>query len=187
MPHDPAVGALLLAGAVACAGAGVVRPAGRIAHWAFAAALVCAAAGEATGAGTARERLAAAACAVAAAGVVALVLGRSPLVGRLSWLDAAMGSSSAAAVAVAVGARAPEAIAAGGAAGGLALSRWRPDPLVLLAAAGTAALVPAASARRPRPARSPSRPGCGRRRPRRGPSSAASCSPRSSPSRRRRS
>ena len=140
MPHDPAVGALLLAGAVACAGAGVVRPAGRLAHWAFAAALVCAAAGEAAGEGTARERLAAAACAVAAAGVVALVLGRSPLVGRLSWLDAAMGSSSAAAVAVAVGAGAPEAIAAGGAAGGLALSRWRPDPLVLLAAAGTAAL-----------------------------------------------
>ena len=51
-----------------------------------------------------------------------------------------MGASSGAAVAVAVGAAATEAIATGGVVGALALSRWRPGRRVLLALVGLAAL-----------------------------------------------
>ena len=81
-----------------------------------------------------------AACALAAVAVALLVLARFGRADRLSWLDAVMGASSGAAVAVAVGAAATEAIATGGVVGALALSRWRPGRRVLLALVGLAAL-----------------------------------------------
>jgi diguanylate cyclase (GGDEF)-like protein len=80
------------------------------------------------------------ACGLGIATLVLLVLARFESVSRLSWLDAAMGASATAALAVAMSAAAPPAVAAGGAVGGLALSRWRPGWAVLLAIAGLAAL-----------------------------------------------
>jgi diguanylate cyclase (GGDEF)-like protein len=137
-----AASAVLIAGGVACAGAAVVRPRGRLASLALLAALASAAGAEilAAGGDSSPDGLRIVACVCAAAGVARLVLDRFETVSRLSWLDAAMGGSSAAALAVSLGAGAAPAMAAGGAIGGLALSRWRPGRPVLLAAAGTAAL-----------------------------------------------
>jgi len=130
-------GPVLLAGAVACAGAAVRRIRARSACLALATALATAGAGYL--AGEARWPVIVA-CAIAAVAVALLVLTRSGAVNRLSWLDAAMGASSTAGVAVAIGAGAAEAISASAVAGGLALSRWRPGWSVLLALAGLAAL-----------------------------------------------
>ena len=81
-----------------------------------------------------------AACALAAVGILGLVLARFGPADRLSWLDAAMGASSTAGLAVAAGAGTAAAVGAGGVASGLALSRWRPGWSVAFALAGLAAL-----------------------------------------------
>ena len=103
----------------------------------LAVALACAAAGELAGGD---EWPAIAACAIAAAAGAALVLVRLGPVGRLSWLDAAMGAFATAGLAVVLGAPPAAAVGAAGVACGLGLSRWRPGPVVLLALAGLAAL-----------------------------------------------
>jgi diguanylate cyclase (GGDEF)-like protein len=132
-----AVGVVLVVGSVVCVWAGVVRASGRVARLAFAAALACAAIAEFTR--TASDGPWIAACALASAGIAALVLDRGAAVSRLSWLDAAMGASSSAAVAVSVGADAAAATAAAGVIGGLALSRWRPGRSVVVALVGLVA------------------------------------------------
>ena len=139
MPPDVVMGAVLLAGAVACAAAAAHAPHREPARLALAAALAFGGAGLLAG-GSERDELEIAASALGAFGVVLLVLERSRTVTRLSWLDAAMGATSSAALAVVFDASAATALAVAGAMAGLALSRWRPDPPVLLAAAGVAAL-----------------------------------------------
>jgi diguanylate cyclase len=130
-------GAFLLAGAVACAGAVVRGREARGARLGLALALATAGVGDLAG----ETRWSAiAACALAGVAVALLVLARFGAVSRLSWLDAAMGASSTAGLAVVVGAGAAEAVGAGAVAGGLALSRWRPGWSVLLALAGLVAL-----------------------------------------------
>ena len=136
MVIEVAAGAVLGAGSAACAAAAAVDARGRLARIALAAALGCGAAA----AFADEDGLWIAACMLAAAGIALLVDGRSRPLTRLSWLDAAMGASSVGALAVAAGAGAPEAVAAGGVAGALALSRWRPGASVLIAAVGLAAL-----------------------------------------------
>ena len=82
-----------------------------------------------------------AACVLAAVAVALLVLARFGPVDRLSWLDAAMGASSTAALAVALGAGRRRAVAVGGVAGVLALSPLAAGPAGRsLALAGLAAL-----------------------------------------------
>ena len=112
------------------------------------------------------------------------VLAQLGHVDRLSWLDARDGRLATAALAVALGADAGRSRRRRR-WGGLGLCRWRPGRTLLLALAGLAALAAgpwlapvaalamAAAAWLPEP---PPRPGM---------SSARSCSPRSSPSRRR--
>ena len=139
MPPDVVMGAVLLAGAAACAAAAAQAGRGEPARLALAAALAFGGAGVLVGGGE-RDQLEIAASALGAFGVILLVLERSGTVTRLSWLDAVMGATSSAAVAVVFDASAPTALALAGAMAGLALSRWRPDPPVLLAAAGVAAL-----------------------------------------------
>jgi diguanylate cyclase (GGDEF)-like protein len=123
---------VLLVGTVACA----ARLPGRAAALPLAGALACAAIAELGG----PDALRPAACALAAAGIAVLVLERWGRVSRLSWLDAAMGASSSAALCLTLGGDAEAAIAAAGVVGGLALSRWRPGRRVPAAAAGLAAL-----------------------------------------------
>jgi diguanylate cyclase (GGDEF)-like protein len=130
---DSAAGALLLAGAVACAGAAVR---GRRMRAVLAPALAVAGAGELAD----LEWAAVAGCALAAVATALLVLARLGRVSRLSWLDAAMGASATAGLAVALDAGAAGTVGAGGVAAGLALSRWQPGRVVLLALAGLAAL-----------------------------------------------
>jgi diguanylate cyclase (GGDEF)-like protein len=81
-----------------------------------------------------------AACVVAIMGLIGLVLEHRSDVGRLSRLDAGMGAAAAAALAVALGASAPPAIAAGGVVGLMALSRWRPGWCVTGGCLGLVAL-----------------------------------------------
>jgi diguanylate cyclase len=133
---ETAAGALLIAGGAVAAWAAVSRPGARLAGAAFAIALLVA--GVALILDAAEATLAA--CLVVAAGLVLLVLDRFDTVSRLSWLDGAMGASAAGALAVSLGAGAIPAVAAGGAVGGLALSRWRPGWALVLAIAGLAAL-----------------------------------------------
>jgi diguanylate cyclase (GGDEF)-like protein len=142
MVVDLAAGTVLLAGALACAGAAVGRARGRMACLAFAAALTCAGISDLVESadGSARAGAAIVACLLAGSGVALRVLDRAGTVTRLSWLDAAMGASAAAAVAVSMAAGAAPAVAAAGAVGGLALSRWRPGWAVLFALAGVTAL-----------------------------------------------
>jgi diguanylate cyclase (GGDEF)-like protein len=132
-------GLVLIAGGAVAAGAAVSRPGGRLAGAALAIALVLAGIAELVDEPGTGE-LAIAACVVAVAGLTLLVLARFGSVTRLSWLDAAMGASAAAALAVELGATAAQAVAAGGAVGALALSRWRPGWTLLLAIVGLAAL-----------------------------------------------
>ena len=103
--------------------------------WLLAAAgLACAAAAALLDSGD--ESLAIAACVLVAAGIVLLVLRLHPDVTRLSWLDAAMGASSTAALAVALDSGPALAVAIGGAVGVIALSRWRAALPVVVALAG---------------------------------------------------
>jgi diguanylate cyclase (GGDEF)-like protein len=141
---DLAAGTVLLAGSAACAVAAVVRARGRgrMASLALAAALACAGISELVESadGSTRSGATIAACLLTGAGVALLVLDHVGTVTRLSWLDGAMGASAAAALAVSMQAGAAPAVAAAGAVGGLALSRWRPGWSVLLAAVGISAL-----------------------------------------------
>src|SRR4051794_26372874 len=134
---DSIAGVSLMAGAVACAGAGVAggpAPAGRgLLAGAVGAARLGARPGEA-------EEGAIAGCAIAAVAASVLVLARLGPVSRLSWLDAAMGAAATAALAVALGAGANAAVGIGGVAAGLGLSRWRPGTTVALVLAGLVAL-----------------------------------------------
>jgi diguanylate cyclase (GGDEF)-like protein len=133
---EVAAGAVLIAGGGFAALAAVRRRGARLASAAFALAL--AVAGLALILDAAEATLAA--CLLVVAGLVLLVRDRFETVSRLSWLDGAMGASAAGALAVSLGAEAAPAIAAGGAVGALALSRWRPGRALLLAVAGLVAL-----------------------------------------------
>ena len=137
MLPELAAGVVLLVGGVACVLAGAIRGSGHLGRLAFAGALTCAAMGELTETASGWPWIAA--CALATAGVAVLVLDRMATVSRLSWLDAAMGASSSAAVAVSVGADAAAATAAAGTIGSLALSRWRPGWRVVIALVGLVA------------------------------------------------
>jgi diguanylate cyclase (GGDEF)-like protein len=139
MVLDAAAGIVLLAGALACLAAVLRARAPRAAPLLFAAALGFAAGREFLAADDA-EWASVAACVLAAAGVAALVVERGGRPNRLSWLDAVMGASSTGAL-VAGGHAAPAAVvAAGGVAGGLALSRWRVGPAIVCGLAGLALL-----------------------------------------------
>jgi diguanylate cyclase (GGDEF)-like protein len=141
---DVVAGVVLIAAGALAAGAAVAGRSDRLAAAALAAALVLAGIAELVDEAAAGEfRIAA--CAVAVAGLALLVLARFGSVSRLSWLDAAMGASATAALAVHLGAPGPTAVAAGGAVGALALSRWRPGWTLLLAVAGLAALADGAA------------------------------------------
>jgi diguanylate cyclase (GGDEF)-like protein len=133
---DLAAGSVLLAAALTCGGAAVMRARGRLARVVVAAALACAG----VSALASSDAAWIVACVLAGVGVALLVLEHVPVVTRLSWLDAAMGASAAAALAVSVGADAATAVGLGGAVGGLALSRWRPGWSVVFAVVGTVAL-----------------------------------------------
>ena len=175
-----AAGVVLIAGSAACAAAAFVgRP--RVVWLLAAAGLACAAAAELLDSGD--ESFAVASCVLVTAGAALLVLRLHPDVTRLSWLDAAMGASSTAALAVALGSGPAEAVAIGGVAGVIALSRWRPAMPVVVTLAGLAVL--GAGECRPRSRRCSSvvPHGCLRGGVRRGPSSVPWCSRRSSPSR----
>ena len=129
---DSVAGAFLLAGAVACA---VPAVRGRPSRAALALALARRRAGELADV----EWAEIVACALATAAIACSCShgwGR----GLASWLDAVMGASATAGLAVALGADTVPAVGAGGVAAGLALCRWRPGRTVLLALAGLAAL-----------------------------------------------
>jgi diguanylate cyclase (GGDEF)-like protein len=129
-------GAVLAVGTVGCLAAALLVAPGRAARMALAAGLALAAASYATDG----SRPLSLAVLAASLGLGLSVLHRF---GRLPWLsvlDAVMGATSAAAVTAAAGGSAELALAIGGVAGGLALSRWQPDPSMLLIAAGTLAL-----------------------------------------------
>jgi diguanylate cyclase (GGDEF)-like protein len=126
---DIASGVVLLAGAGACLAAAVRRRAS-VAPVAFAAAMVAAI----------FEDGLVVACALAAAGAAALVLDRLPSVTLLSWLDAALAGTAVAALTVALGGHAAPAVAAGGAVGALALSRWQPGWALPVAIGGLGGL-----------------------------------------------
>jgi diguanylate cyclase (GGDEF)-like protein len=137
-----AAGAVLIVGGVGCVVAAFSGGRDAAAALAFAAALACAGAGTLVAAGD-REPSSAVtivACVMAVAGIARLVLVRSASVTPLSWLDAAMGSSAAAALVLTSGAEAAVVVAGGAAIGAMALSRWRPSRAVLLGVIGLAAL-----------------------------------------------
>jgi diguanylate cyclase (GGDEF)-like protein len=126
---DVASGVVLLGGAAACAAA-TVRRGFSVAPIAFAAALVAAV----------FEDGLVVACALAVAGTAALVLDRMPGVTLFSWLDGGLCGTAVAALAVALGADAAPAVAAGGAVGALALSRWQPGWALPVAIGGLGGL-----------------------------------------------
>src|SRR4051812_39308526 len=136
MLTETVAGAFLVAGSAACAGAVIAGRPARLARAGLAVALAVGAGGEFVGGDGAEI----AACAIAAAAIAALVLAWLGPVGRLSWLDATMGASSTAGLAVVLGADAATAVGVGGVACGLGLCRWHPGRVVLLALAGLAAL-----------------------------------------------
>jgi len=138
MLFDLTAAVVLIGGAVACAVAAMMGARGSAARLTLAAALACAAAAVLLDSNA--DRAGIAACALAAAGAGLLLVEQGVAITRLSRLDAAMGASTMAAVAVALGAPAQAAVAAAGAAGVIALSRWRPGLPVVLAVAGVAAL-----------------------------------------------
>ena len=133
---DSVAGAFLVAGAVACAGAAVRGRRSRPGRAGLALALALAGAGELADLDWALI----AGCGLATVAIALLVLARLGRVDRLSWLDAVMGASATAGLAVALGAGAELAVGAGGVAAGLGLCRWQPGRTVLLALAGLAAL-----------------------------------------------
>ena len=105
---------------------------------AFVAALALAA----TGAATDAPALWPAAIVAATAGLLLLVLNRFTSVPGLSWSDAAMAALAVGAVVAAFDGGVRVALALGGAAAGLAFSRWQPSACMLLAVAGILALAP---------------------------------------------
>jgi diguanylate cyclase (GGDEF)-like protein len=126
----------LAAGGLACIAAAFAAGPGRLARLTLAAAALLAAASDATDS----EPLLACAAAAAATGLVLLVLAHFGDLPRLAALDAVMCASAAAAVTAAAGGDATLAIALGGVAGGLALSRWQPTIGSGLVSTGTIAL-----------------------------------------------
>jgi diguanylate cyclase (GGDEF)-like protein len=138
MVFEWAAGALLIGGSVVCVTAALTHDHGRLSRLLLAAALACAASAEVLD--EASEWLAVAGCAFAIAGAALLVLRLHSDVTRLSWLDAAMGASSTAALATALGATPSAATATGGVAALVALSRWRVAIPVLVALAGLGCL-----------------------------------------------
>jgi diguanylate cyclase (GGDEF)-like protein len=130
--------AVLIGGGVACGVATVSGKRDGVASLAFAAALGCAAAGALSA--TAADDLTVAACLLAATGTARLVVRRTAPVTALSWLDAAMGGSAAAALCLTIGGGATAALATGAVVANLALGRWRPGRAVPLAAAALVAL-----------------------------------------------
>jgi diguanylate cyclase (GGDEF)-like protein len=135
---------LIVAGGVAAA-ALIAQPHARLASAAMATALLAAGIARFLD-DSAATGMTSGACALAVAGIAFLVLARSESVSRLSWLDAAMTASAAGALSVSLGADATPAVAAAGAVGGVALSRWRPGWAVLVAIAGLIALADGAPA-----------------------------------------
>ena len=132
-----AAGAVLTAGGLACCAA-VLKGRDAMAGLALAGALACAGVGMLTGGPSGTGTIVA--CALAAVGVTRLALERSASVTLLSWLDAAMGSSAAAAFGLTLGAGADVVVAGGAAIGVLALSRWQPSRGVLLGVIGLVTL-----------------------------------------------
>jgi diguanylate cyclase (GGDEF)-like protein len=138
MVYDLLAGVVLLAGSASCAGSVLVVRRYRPAWLLVAAGLACAATFELIDG--APEVVAAAAPGLVAVGLAWLVARQHEDVTRLSWLDAAMGASSSAALALTLGADAATAVAAGGVLGVISLSRWRPQQALIAAVAGLAAL-----------------------------------------------
>jgi diguanylate cyclase (GGDEF)-like protein len=139
MVLDSAAGLVLLAGMLGCLVPAVRGDWRRPAPLLFAAALALAARRELFTADDA-EWASVAACVLVIAGIARLVVERSGRPTVLSWLDAVMGASSVGALAVAETAPPSAVIAAGGLAGGLALSRWRLSAALLCALLGVALL-----------------------------------------------
>ena len=131
-------GVVLLVGAAACVTSVVVVRRYRPAWLLVAAGLACAAVALLLEADW--DQAGAAAAALTTAGLGWLVTRQHSDVTRLSWLDAAMGASSTAALAVALGSGAATAVALGGTLGVIALSRWRPQRALIVALAGLATL-----------------------------------------------
>ena len=131
-----AASAVLIGGAAACAAAALVHDHARIARALMAAALAFAAGAEVAGG----DAPSIAACVLAAAAAGRLIADRGLPLNRLSRLDAMLGASATGALAVALGAAVPVALAAAVIAGVVALSRWRPGVACVLVLAGVAAL-----------------------------------------------
>lgn len=136
MVFDDAGTVILAAGGAVCAAAAVLRVPRRLAPALLAVALILAAVAGVDDGGALWD----AAVALSVAGLVLVVVERFDRLSRLSWLDAAMGATSVGALALALGAAAAPAIALGGVAGALALSRWQPGPAMWLAGAGVLCL-----------------------------------------------
>jgi diguanylate cyclase (GGDEF)-like protein len=128
--------AALVAGSLACLAAAVLGRSGWPGAAALAAGLAAAAGSYLTDA-TQPLRLAVVA---ATLGLLLFVLHRFGRLPFLSVLDAVMGATSAAAVTAAAGGTTELALAVGGVAAGMALSRWQPSPDMLLIGAGVIAL-----------------------------------------------
>ena len=121
MLYDLLAGVVLLVGAAACVASVLIVRRYRPAWLLVAAGLACAAAAELLEADG--ESAAVAAAVLVTAGLAWLVVRQHADVTRLSRLDAEMGASSSAALAVALGSDASTAVAIGGVLGVIALSR----------------------------------------------------------------
>jgi diguanylate cyclase (GGDEF)-like protein len=129
-------GAVLVAGSLASLAAGLLIAGGRPARLVLAAALGLAATQYWTDSSL-PLRLAVLAGTL---GLVLAVLWRFRELPWLSWLDAAMGATSGAALVTALEGRAELAFAVGGVLAGVALSRWQPSPSMLLIGSGVLTL-----------------------------------------------
>jgi diguanylate cyclase (GGDEF)-like protein len=138
MVIDWAAAAILVGGAAGCSLLALRRGRDRLGAAVFAVALACAGARELVEADA--TALSVAACVLAFLGYGALVIGRFGFPNRYSRLDAAMGASALGALAVTAGLEAPAVVAAAAVAAGLALSRWRITPGLVLALVGLALL-----------------------------------------------
>src|SRR4051794_8737994 len=138
MLFDLFAGVVLLLGCAACVASVLVVRRYRPAWLLVAAGLACAAATELVDADW--ETVGTAAAALTTAGLAWLVSRQHADVTRLSRLDAAMGASSTAALAVALGSGAATAVATGGVFGVIALSRWRLQRALIIGLAGLALL-----------------------------------------------
>jgi diguanylate cyclase (GGDEF)-like protein len=133
---EDVAGAILTVGSLACVAAGLIGARWRATRLAQAVALALAAAALA-GDSSPLLRLAVIAASLSLALAVLERFGR---VAGLSVLDAVMGGSSAAALTAALGGTPQLALAVGGVAAGLALSRWQPGLSMILIAAAVLAL-----------------------------------------------